>query len=47
MSPPSSEKAARIREPNDALRTTFTGGRVLMSAGVAALAEAMRARALQ
>jgi len=35
MSAPSTENAARIRELNDALRTTFTGGRVLMTAGVA------------
>ena len=41
------EKRARIRELNDQLRTTFTGGVVLLSARVAAMPQAARSRALQ
>ena len=35
---------ARIRELNDAFRTTFTGGRVMMTAGVNEKAPEFRAR---
>jgi hypothetical protein len=38
------EKAARIRELNDAFRKTFAGGRVMMTSGVAALAEETKQR---
>ena len=41
------DKTARIRELNDTLRTTFTGGRVMMSAAVAALADAEQAVVLE
>jgi Protein of unknown function (DUF3768) len=34
-----SDKSGRIRELNDHLRRTFTGGKVVMTDGVAALAE--------
>ena len=37
---------AAIRDLNDLFRTTLTGGRVLMTAGVAALAEETTARVL-
>ncbi len=40
------EKRARIRELNDALRTTFTGGVVVCSAGFAALPAQERSDAL-
>lgn len=41
------DKSARIREINDAFRTTFTGGRVMLSAGVAALDQAEKASVLE
>ena len=37
---------ARIRELNDLLRATFTGGRVVITAAVAALDEVTRAKVL-
>src|SRR5271165_2443033 len=41
------EKAARIRELNDAFRSTFAGGKVTMTAGVYALPDMVKAAALQ
>lgn len=41
------ENTARIRELNDALRRTFSGGRVLMTPGVQNLPEAVATKALQ
>jgi hypothetical protein len=38
------EKTAKIRELNDAFRTTFAGGRVMMTSGVAALPEDTKRR---
>ena len=34
---PAADRAARIRELNDAFRKTFTGGKVVMTASVAEL----------
>jgi hypothetical protein len=42
----SAETATRIRELNDAFRQTFTGGRVLMTAGVNALPDPDKAAVL-
>ena len=42
----SPDKLARIRELNDTLRTTFGGGRVLLTSSVAELAPAMKSAAL-
>jgi hypothetical protein len=41
------DKTARIRELNDSLRTTFTGGRIMLSTGVAALSQADQAAVLE
>ena len=40
-------KAARIRELNDAFRTTFVGGLVVVTAGIEALPKDLKARVLQ
>src|SRR6266852_5591453 len=40
------DKTARIRELNDAFRRTFVGGRVMLTAGVDALADAEKAAVL-
>jgi hypothetical protein len=40
-------KTDRIRELNDRFRTTFTGGRVLMTDGVAALPESVKTDVLE
>jgi Protein of unknown function (DUF3768) len=42
-----SDKSVRIRELNDLLRSTFTGGRVVMTQGVAALLEYELAQLLE
>ena len=43
---PGEGRAATIRRLNDAMLRTFTGGRVMLTAGVAALPDAMRIEAL-
>ena len=40
-------KTARIRELNDAFRRTFAGGKVVMTAGVDALPDMVKAAALK
>src|SRR5271165_532935 len=40
-------KTARIRELNDAFRSTFAGGKVVMTSGVDALPDMVKATALQ
>ena len=39
--------AERIRDLNDAFRRSFAGGRVMTTAGVAAMAEELRAEAFE
>lgn len=41
------QRAARIAALNDALRTTFQGGKVVMTAGINALADDVKADVLQ
>ena len=43
----SKDRIARIRELNDAFRRTFSGGRVMVTCGVADLPEMVKAKALQ
>jgi hypothetical protein len=40
-------KSARIRGLNDAFRTTFQGGRIMLTSGFNALPEAVRSHALR
>jgi hypothetical protein len=47
MSTAAASEAARIQQLNDLLRTTFTGGKVFNTAGVAELPVAVKAEALQ
>jgi Protein of unknown function (DUF3768) len=42
-----SDKSVRIRELNDSLRSTFNGGKVVMTDGVAALPEGKLAQVLE
>jgi hypothetical protein len=41
------DRNARIRQLNDAFRRTFAGGRVVLTSGVDALPDLIKARALQ
>jgi len=43
----SKDRIGRIRELNDAFRRTFSGGRVMVTCGVADLPEMVKATALQ
>ena len=43
----SKERTCRIRDLNDAHRRTFSGGRVVLTSGVNALPDLVKARALQ
>ena len=40
-------RVARIRELNDGFRSSFSGGRIMMTAGVIELPEAITAKALE
>jgi hypothetical protein len=40
-------RTARIRELNDALRTTFLGGRILFTSGLNALPETLKAQVIE
>jgi hypothetical protein len=44
---PAAEKTARIRDLNDSFRSSFQGGRVMLTSGVAALEEKAKASVLQ
>src|SRR6266853_5731900 len=41
------DRTARIRDLNDAFRRTFSGGRVMMTCGVDALPDIVKAKVLQ
>ena len=41
------ERTERIRDLNDAFRRTFSGGKVMMTCGVAELPDLVKAKALQ
>jgi len=43
----SKDRIARIRDLNDAFRRTFSGGRVMMTCGVDALPDMVKAKVLQ
>ena len=43
----SQDRIARIRGLNDAFRSSFSGGKIMMTCGVAALPDMVKAKALQ
>src|SRR5216684_7790126 len=43
----SKDRTERIRDLNDAFRRTFSGGKVMMTCGVAELPDTVKAKALQ
>jgi Protein of unknown function (DUF3768) len=47
MDTESQDRIARIRDLNDAFRRTFSGGRMMMTSGVAELPDMVKATALQ
>ena len=47
MGVPAKNQSERIRELNDAFRTTLIGGRVVLSAGVRILSECLRRRVMR